>query len=140
MDKAITADTNERVEELVADILGDEFKVYHFCPSGFDVRLTREGKEVFGCGFSVRVDDNWHYNDDKVFVREPRVEVSIGTCGSFPIGVGDDQEKKYMAFARFMSMLQEVRLDKVLIKCNEEIRSHQRAHEKMREQYVKENS
>lgn len=132
--KVIISEAQERVEEFVNDILGEEFKVYYFCPTSFDVCLTRKGNQVFGCGFSIRINDNWHYDDNRKFVRDPKVEVNIGTCGSFPIGVDDNQEKKYMAFARFISMASECLLDKFLLMTYEKVEKNYEEYRKLDEE------
>ena len=96
---------NASVKSLVGDFvtvfLGEEFKALHVSSSGFRVSLVRDGKEVFGCGFDAYVNE-LHYNkEEKRF--EPKFEMNIGTCGSFEVGANDDQEKKYTAFACFMT-------------------------------------
>ncbi len=115
----------ERVNEFVKDVLGDEFCALRITVYGFDVALVRDGDAVFGCGFEVRVEDKW-------FLDEPTiVTMNIGTCGSFEIGNNDDQEKKYMAFARTMSMLPECGMDKYLIRSYEHFKRTNKAIDKL---------
>lgn len=96
----------ERVEKFVDDVLGDEWRVFYFTHSGFSVRMVRNEQQVFGCEFDIRIDQNWHYNEEHEFVYTPKVEASIGTCGSFEISLNDDHMWKYLAFARFLKQFQ----------------------------------
>lgn len=127
-------ENKERVEEFVSDILGDDFKVKGFTPSGFGIVQIKDNKEVFGGGFEVYIRDDWHYDANHKFIRTPRVEVNIGTCGSFEIGAENEQEKKYMAFARFMSQSRECCLDKSLIMYHEALRTINRELDKLEEE------
>lgn len=127
--KAIINEARERVEEFVTDILGAEWKVLGFCENGFEVQLMRDEKRVFGASWEIFIDR------DFLGDKEVRVRANIGTCGSFEIGASDDQEKKYMAFARFMSMLEECGMKKVLIKCYKDETACQRAYRKLVEEF-----
>lgn len=95
-----------QVEEFVSATLGEEWKVFHFTHSGFSVRMVRNEQEVFGCKFDVRIEPNWHFDENHEFVCSPKVEANMGTCGSFEISEDDDYEKKYLAFARFLTAFQ----------------------------------
>ena len=127
--KAIINTARERVEEFVTDILGSEWKVPHFSENGFEVQLMKGDDRVFGASWNVYVEKDW------LVTKELQIKVNIGTCGSFEIGANADQEKKYMAFARFMSMFHECGMKKVLFKCYEDERACQRAYNKLVDDY-----
>ena len=121
------------IHEFVKDVLGDEFEAWGITPSGFEIALKRDGEAVFGCGFEVRIRDDWHYDENDKFIRDVKVKMNIDTCGEFEIGANDDQEKKYKAFARTMAMLQEWGMVKYLIRFYEDVRRINREIDKCEE-------
>ena len=127
--KAVLDQAKKRVEARINEFLGSEFSVLHFSENGFEISLMRDEKPVFGTSFDVRVDRDW------LGTKEVKVEVNIGTCGSFEIGTGakHDQEKKYVAFARFISMFDLWGLRTTLIKCYEDIKALEREYRKLKD-------
>lgn len=124
-------DIKERVNEFVADMLkgyGD-FKATHISDSRIEISLMNGEKAEFGCGWDVYIKDNF-YGEHK-----PRIECNIGTCGSFEIGTGDNQEIKYVAFARFITMLKECGMEKYLLRTHTAIKALSRQLSQLEDEY-----
>lgn len=113
--KDIMTDAKERVEDFVASTLkgyGD-LRLQSYTPDRFSIALYKNDKPVFGAYWDVYVDRD--YVAKASFVR-----CNINTAGSFPLGRGNEREVLYIAFGRFLSMMQEVRMDKYLCRVHEQ--------------------
>ena len=128
---ALLEQCRERVNEFVADILKGygNFKAIRIYEDYISISLVDGDKQVFGCNWDV-------YIRDDVFEKKPtHIECNIGTCGSFEIGTGGNQELLYVAFARFITMLNECGLAKYLIHTHDEIRNIGRKLSELDEDY-----
>ena len=104
----------ERLEDFVQYLqnIGD-FRLNRCTPDYFTIQLYKDNESVFGAYWEVYVDYDWGK-------KETYVRASIGTAGSFPVGKDSERELLYIAFARFLSDVREVGLDKDLIRYREQ--------------------
>ena len=124
-------DIKERVDEFVTDMLKGygNFKATHVTDNRIEISLMNGEKAEFGCGWTMYIKDDY-YGEHK-----PRIECNIGTCGSFEIGTGDTQEIKYVAFARFITMLKECGMEKYLLRTHTAIKALSRQLSQLEDEY-----
>lgn len=114
--ETLLTEAKERVEEFVTDNLKEfgDFRVWGYTPEHFEVALFNDEKPVFGAHFDVYVRKDYHS-------KETNMECNIGTCGSFRLGVGNEREMLYLAFAKFITDVREVCFDKYLIRVQNQV-------------------
>ena len=108
---AIIAEGEERVSEFIQSTLkgyGD-FRLTGYTPDYFYVTLHKDDKPVFGAEWKIYMSYDWS-------TKSRSMACSFGIGGNFALGKGSEQEMLHIAFARFLTMSQEVRLDKYLLK------------------------
>lgn len=102
----------KEVDDYVRGIQIGDFKAVRVFDNMIEVAMVKDVEQVFGTNFTIYVQDHgW---------AKVKVTANIGTCGSFELGVGDYQELKYIAFAKFMKYIEKYGLKEKLIRCYNE--------------------
>lgn len=125
----------KEVEKFVEETLGEEWKVFYFCSSGFKVGMHENGASIFGCDFDVYVRKEWHTDENGKFRGKLQVSVNIGTCGSFEVNKNDNQEKKYVGFGKFLTAMKERSFDECLINFAKSIEDNEKEYDKLEEEF-----